>query len=88
MNNRLKGDAAMREVAKNAAKPPQSVPAVTDGAETTVIKLPGAGMCLYTTAYVILVISGVAALWVCAVGMWWIKYYIECNQGVKVCNLR
>ena len=29
------------------------------------------------------VAGGVAALWVCAIGLWWIKYYVECNQKLR-----
>tara|TARA_Y100000748_G_scaffold298779_2_gene294602 strand:+ start:122 stop:424 length:303 start_codon:yes stop_codon:yes gene_type:complete len=57
----------------------------TNTNETTIIRLPGIGNCLYYTSYSLLVISGVSALWVSAIGMWWIKYYIECNQGVIDC---
>jgi len=56
---------------------------IVEASETTIIRLPGVGNCLYYTSYSILLIAGVSALWVSAIGMWWIKYYIECNQGVR-----
>lgn len=64
---------------------PETEKVVYESNETTILRLPGIGNCLYYTSYSVLVIAGVAALWVSAIGMWWIKYYIECNQGVIQC---
>ena len=64
------------EVDNNMIVPPKS---------KVVVRLPGLGSCMYTTLYVLLILSAVSALWVAAIGMWWIKYYVECNQGVYEC---
>ena len=40
---------------------------------------------VYTGTYVVLIISTVSSLWVIASGLWWIKYYVECNQGMRTC---
>lgn len=53
---------------------------------TAIITLPSCGNLVYTSAQFILVTSIVGALWTMAVGLWWIKYYVECNQGVIQCN--
>ena len=41
---------------------------------------------LYTVLYTILILSTVSSLWVIASGMLWIKYYVECNQGMRICE--
>ena len=52
---------------------------------TTILTLPSFGSCIYTTVQSVLILSIVAALWTMASGLWWIKYYVECNQGVVQC---
>lgn len=41
---------------------------------------------LYTLVYTLLILSSVSSLWVIASGMLWIKYYVECNQGMRICE--
>tara|TARA_B100000945_G_scaffold319810_1_gene328010 strand:+ start:480 stop:773 length:294 start_codon:yes stop_codon:yes gene_type:complete len=64
---------------------PEPIKVVTTTSTSTVLRLPGFGTCLYNTVYVLLISAGVAALWISAIGMMWIQYYIECNQGIKDC---
>ena len=52
---------------------------------TTILTLPSLGSCVYTTVQSVLILSIVGALWTMASGLWWIKYYVECNQGVVQC---
>ena len=52
---------------------------------TTILTLPNLGSCIYTTLQFVLITSIVGALWTMASGLWWIKYYVECNQGVLQC---
>lgn len=52
---------------------------------TTILTLPSFGSCIYTTVQSLLILSIVGALWTMASGLWWIKYYVECNQGVVEC---
>lgn len=56
-----------------------------DADTTTILTLPNFGSCIYTTVQSVLIISIVGALWTMASGLWWIKYYVECNQGVVQC---
>ena len=41
---------------------------------------------LYTAVYALLILLTVSSLWVIASGMLWIKYYVECNQGIRICE--
>tara|TARA_B100001778_G_C18531379_1_gene603792 strand:- start:128 stop:442 length:315 start_codon:yes stop_codon:yes gene_type:complete len=50
-----------------------------------IIKLPSWSNILYTLSYMIVVIVGVSSLWISAIGLFWIKYYIECNKGILSC---
>ena len=54
--------------------------------EDIILHLPKIGSCFYTTMTTVLIAGGVSALWVMAVGTWYIKYYIECSQGVRDCE--
>jgi hypothetical protein len=51
--------------------------------ETTVVTLPGCGKMLYNLFYFTTILAGVAALWVSAIGLWYIKLNVECNQNVR-----
>lgn len=41
---------------------------------------------VYTFLYTVLILSTVSSLWVIASGMLWIKYFVECNQGMRICE--
>ena len=51
--------------------------------ETTIVTLPGFGRMIYNLFYFTTILAGVAALWVTAVGIWYIKLNVECNQNVR-----
>ena len=48
-----------------------------------VLHIPSLGACMYTTLSTLLIAAGVSSLWVMAAGMWWIKFYVECNRGLR-----
>lgn len=79
----LKGNS--RRPAASASVPVYAVSDQPAAASTTILTLPSCGSLVYTTAQLLLVSSIVGALWTIASGMWWIKYYVECNQGVVSC---
>ena len=41
---------------------------------------------LFTLLYTFLIVSSVSSLWIIASGLLWIKYYVECNQGMRTCE--
>ena len=41
---------------------------------------------LFTILYTFLIVSSVSSLWIIASGLLWIKYYVECNQGMRTCE--
>lgn len=53
--------------------------------EKKVVMLPNFVTFLYNFLQVILVLSAVSSLWVIAVGLWQIKYYVECQHGARSC---
>lgn len=52
---------------------------------TTILTLPKCSTLIYTTTQFLLICSIVGALWTMAIGLWSIKHYVECNQGVTEC---
>jgi hypothetical protein len=54
--------------------------------EPKVVKVPTFSSIFYTFMQVLVISSIVSALWVMAFALWWIKYYVECNQGVIDCE--
>jgi hypothetical protein len=79
----FKGDAPPRVVssashARNSVKKNENV-------VDNVVTFPDFKTCSITSLQIFLIISTVAALWTVAIGVWQIKYYVECNQGIITC---
>lgn len=49
--------------------------------EIAAISMSNAANCIINTLYILSMIATVGALWTIAVGIWWIKYYVECNRN-------
>lgn len=81
----LKGDLRRPAASVAVYTVEEEAPVPDTETSTTILTLPSCGALVYTTAQFLLISSIVGALWTIAIGMWWIKYYVECNQGVTSC---
>ena len=98
VHSNLKGDArfSMQSNRVGIIDPPKVYSSGTSNVEekdskdntyevTTILTLPKCTTILYKTTQFLLICSIVGALWTMAIGLWSIKHYVECNQGVKEC---
>ena len=86
LSTNLKGDVRKSNTGVGVIDPPRIYGSKDmDIDTTTILTLPSFGSCIYTTVQSVLILSIVGALWTMASGLWWIKYYVECNQGVIQC---
>ena len=60
--------------------------AETSTVDKTILTLPSCGSIVYTSILFVLTCSVVGALWIMAVGLWQIKHYVECSQGIVDCS--
>ena len=87
-SSNLKGDAKKQTTIGGVKTTPVFTTMSSDTQLTskeTILTFPDCSGIVYTSIQVTLVCLIVGALWVMAAGLWEIKHYVECNQGVVAC---